>query len=51
LGSLVNGIRVGLIGLPDIQHLLVWSDAKVRDLFDSTACVGRLNAHAARICG
>lgn len=33
LGGLVNGM--GQIGLPDIQRPFVWSNAKVRDLFDS----------------
>lgn len=35
LGTLVNYIDMGEIGLPDIQRPFVWSDAKVRDLFDS----------------
>ncbi len=35
LGGLVNGISMGQIGLPDIQRPFVWSNAKVRDLFDS----------------
>ena len=35
LGGLVNGIGMGQIGLPDIQRPFVWSNAKVRDLFDS----------------
>ncbi len=35
LGTLVNYIEMGEIGLPDIQRLFVWKDAKVRDLFDS----------------
>ena len=35
LGTLVNYIEMGEIGLPDIQRPFVWSDAKVRDLFDS----------------
>jgi hypothetical protein len=35
LGHLINGIGMGQIGLPDIQRPFVWSNAKVRDLFDS----------------
>lgn len=35
LGSLVKYIGLGEIGLPDIQRPFVWSNAKVRDLFDS----------------
>jgi hypothetical protein len=35
LGSLVEFIRLGQIGLPDIQRPFVWPNAKVRDLFDS----------------
>ena len=35
LGGLVNEIGMGQIGLPDIQRPFVWSNAKVRDLFDS----------------
>ena len=35
LGSLVNYISLGEIGLPDIQRPFVWKNAKVRDLFDS----------------
>jgi len=35
LGALVSYIELGEIGLPDIQRPFVWSDAKVRDLFDS----------------
>ena len=35
LGSLVNYIELGEIGLPDIQRPFVWKNAKVRDLFDS----------------
>lgn len=32
---LIENIRNGRIGLPDIQRPFVWSSAKVRDLFDS----------------
>lgn len=35
LGGLINDISMGQIGLPDIQRPFVWSNAKVRDLFDS----------------
>ena len=35
LGVLIQDIGLGRIGLPDIQRPFVWSNAKVRDLFDS----------------
>lgn len=35
LNSLIQYIGLGDIGLPDIQRPFVWSNAKVRDLFDS----------------
>ena len=35
LGGLIQDIGLGRIGLPDIQRPFVWSNAKVRDLFDS----------------
>lgn len=35
LNHLVEDIRVGRIGLPDIQRPFVWSASKTRDLFDS----------------
>jgi hypothetical protein len=35
LGSLMNYIEIGDIGLPDIQRPFVWKNTKVRDLFDS----------------
>ena len=35
LGGLVNYIKMGEIGLPDIQRPFVWPNSKVRDLFDS----------------
>lgn len=35
LGNLIADIGLGRIGLPDIQRPFVWSNAKVRDLFDS----------------
>ena len=33
--NLVNDVRIGKIGLPDLQRPFVWKDNKVRDLFDS----------------
>src|ERR1041385_389104 len=35
LSALLHYIEIGDIGLPDIQRPFVWSNAKVRDLFDS----------------
>ncbi len=35
LSALLHYIDLGDIGLPDIQRPFVWSNAKVRDLFDS----------------
>ena len=35
LSNLLTYIKLGDIGLPDIQRPFVWSNAKVRDLFDS----------------
>ncbi len=35
LGTLINFIELGTIGLPDIQRPFVWKNGKVRDLFDS----------------
>lgn len=35
LTTLVNFIKLGEIGLPDIQRPFIWKNAKVRDLFDS----------------
>jgi hypothetical protein len=35
LNHLIEDIRVGRIGLPDIQRPFVWSATKARDLFDS----------------
>ncbi len=35
LSGLLEYIELGEIGLPDIQRPFVWSNAKVRDLFDS----------------
>lgn len=35
LSDLIKDIRLGKIGLPDIQRPFVWKNVKVRDLFDS----------------
>ena len=35
LGVLLSDIRLGRIGLPDLQRPFVWKNAKIRDLFDS----------------
>lgn len=35
LSNLLHYIELGDIGLPDIQRPFVWTNAKVRDLFDS----------------
>lgn len=35
LGSLMDAIEMGTIGLPDIQRPFVWKNTKVRNLFDS----------------
>lgn len=35
VGSLLDQIQMGVIGLPDIQRPFVWKNAKTRDLFDS----------------
>lgn len=35
VGDLVNDVRTGRIGLPDLQRPFVWHDSKVRELFDS----------------
>ena len=35
VGDLLNDIRIGKLGLPDLQRPFVWEDKKVRDLFDS----------------
>ncbi|MCL4218758.1 MAG: DUF262 domain-containing protein, partial [Candidatus Hydrogenedentes bacterium] len=35
LGSLMNYVELGEIGLPDIQRPFVWANSKIRDLFDS----------------
>ena len=35
LGSLIDAIGNGQIGLPDIQRPFVWKNVKVRELFNS----------------
>jgi hypothetical protein len=35
LATLIQNIEIGDIGLPDIQRPFVWTNTKVRDLFDS----------------
>jgi hypothetical protein len=35
LSTLVDGIELGEIGLPDLQRPFVWDTVKIRDLFDS----------------
>ena len=35
LNKLIQDIEIGEIGLPELQRPFVWSNAKVRDLFDS----------------
>lgn len=35
LGTLMDAIQLGTIGLPDIQRPFVWKNSKVRNLFDS----------------
>jgi len=35
LSSLLDEIDIGDIGLPEIQRQFIWSNTKVRDLFDS----------------
>jgi len=35
VGSLLDQIQMGVIGLPDIQRPFVWKNAKIRDLLDS----------------
>ncbi|MCL6580797.1 MAG: DUF262 domain-containing protein, partial [Firmicutes bacterium] len=35
VGHLMDQIRLGVLGLPDIQRPFVWPATKVRDLFDS----------------
>ena len=35
VGDLLNDVKNGRIGLPDLQRPFVWKDNKVRDLLDS----------------
>ena len=35
VGDLINDVKVGRIGLPDLQRPFVWKDSEVRDLLDS----------------
>lgn len=35
VGSLVNDVIEGRVGLPDLQRPFVWKDSDVRDLLDS----------------
>jgi len=35
VGDLINDVKNGRIGLPDLQRPFVWKDNKVRDLLDS----------------
>ena len=35
VGDLINDVKSGRIGLPDLQRPFVWRDNKVRDLLDS----------------
>ena len=35
IDQLINEIDMGKLGLPELQRPFVWSDSKVRDLFDS----------------
>lgn len=35
VGSLLDQIELGVIGLPDIQRPFVWKNSRIRDLFDS----------------
>lgn len=35
VGNLLDEVIIGRIGLPDLQRPFVWSDTKVRNLFDS----------------
>ena len=35
VGTLLDQIELGVVGLPDIQRPFVWKNAKIRDLFDS----------------
>ena len=35
VGDLVRDVRIGKIGLPDLQRPFVWKDNKIRELYDS----------------
>lgn len=35
VGNLVRDVRIGKIGLPDLQRPFVWKDNKIRELYDS----------------
>lgn len=35
VGNLLDDVKIGRIGLPDLQRPFVWPDTKVRNLFDS----------------
>ena len=35
IGDLLTDVKVGRIGLPDLQRPFVWKDNKVRELLDS----------------
>ena len=35
VGDLINDVKSGRIGLPDLQRPFVWRDNKVRDLLDN----------------
>lgn len=35
VGDLLNDVKSGRIGLPDLQRPFVWKDSKVRELLDS----------------
>ena len=35
LGTILNDVKIGRIGLPDLQRPFVWEPNKIRNLFDS----------------
>ncbi len=35
VGDLLNDVKIGKVGLPDLQRPYVWKDSKARDLLDS----------------
>jgi hypothetical protein len=49
LSALLHYLDIGDIGLPDIQRPFVWSNSKVRDLFDSI--VSRLSSPLLHMIG